>query len=72
MTSYLDIIKKRIFADYVVCSMLIPFDRGDLVSYLNEHASVNSTSYEEEGTLVKVELKKSDYDRFQEFVFVEE
>jgi len=68
----LGMIKKHIFSDYVVCSMLIPFDRGDLVSYLNEHASVESTSYEEEGTLVKVELKKSDYDRLQEFTFVQE
>lgn len=68
----LDMIKKRIFSDYVLCNMLIPFDRGDLVSYLNEHASVKSTSYEEEGTLVRVELKKSDYDRFEQFVFVEE
>ncbi|SES29553.1 GTPase HflX [Psychrobacillus sp. OK032] len=67
----LGIIKKHIFADYVVCNLLIPFDRGDLVSYLNEHASVESTSYEEEGTLVKVELKKSDYDRLQEFIVVQ-
>lgn len=67
----LDIIKKHIFADYVVCSMVIPFNRGDIVSYLNEHASIQSTSYEEEGTLVKVELKKSDYDRLYEFVIVQ-
>lgn len=72
LNELLDMIKKRIFADYIVCSMLIPFDRGDLVSYLNEHASVKSTSYEEEGTLVRVELKKSDYDRLQQFVYVEE
>lgn len=68
----LDLIKKHIFSDYVQCSLLVPFDRGDIVSYLNEHASVLSTSYEEEGTLVKVELKQSDYNRFQEFVFSQE
>lgn len=66
----LDMIKKHIFSNYVHCSLLVPFDRGDIVSYLNEHASVLSTSYEEEGTLVKVELKKADYDRLQQFVFV--
>ena len=65
----LDIIKKYIFSDYVQCDLLIPFDRGDIVSYLNEKASVKSTSYEEEGTLVHVELKKSDYDRLEEFVY---
>ncbi|SDN42067.1 GTP-binding protein HflX [Psychrobacillus sp. OK028] len=67
----LDIIKKHIFSNYVRCSLLIPFDRGDIVSYLNENASVASTSYEEEGTVVQVELKKSDYDRFQEYLFVQ-
>ncbi|MFJ7827260.1 GTPase HflX [Psychrobacillus sp. NPDC096623] len=67
----LDIIKKHIFSNYVRCSLLIPFDRGDIVSYLNENASVSSTSYEEEGTVVQVELKKSDHDRFQEFLFVQ-
>ncbi len=67
----LEIIKKHIFSDHVQCSLLVPFDRGDIVSYLNEQASIKSTSYEEEGTLLKVELKKSDYHRFEEFVFVE-
>ncbi|WP_313891952.1 GTPase HflX [Psychrobacillus sp.] len=65
----LAIIKEHIFSDYVVCDLLIPFDRGDIVSYLNEHATIQSTDYEEEGTLIKVEVKKSDYDRFQPFIF---
>ncbi len=64
----LDIIKKHIFSDYVQCSMLIPFDRGEVLNYLNEHASIQSTSYEEEGTLIQVELKKSDYKRYEEYV----
>lgn len=67
----LEIIRKHIFSDYVRCSLLVPFERGDIVSYLNENASVSSTSYEELGTVVQVELKKSDYDRFQEFLFVQ-
>lgn len=67
----LDIIKKHIFSDYLVCTMLIPFDRGDIVSYLNEHASVLFTSYEEEGTLVKAELKQSDYERLNEYAVVQ-
>lgn len=67
----LEIIRKHIFSNYVRCSLLVPFERGDIVSYLNENASVSSTSYEEQGTVVQVELKKSDYDRFQEFLFVQ-
>ena len=64
----LEAIKKRIFADYVTCRMVIPFDRGDIVAYLNEHANIQETEYEEEGTLLKVELSHADYDRYQQFV----
>ncbi|WP_298832653.1 GTPase HflX [uncultured Planococcus sp.] len=64
----LEVIKKRIFADYVTCRMVIPFDRGDVVAYLNEQASILETEYEEEGTLLKVEMSHADYDRYQEFV----
>lgn len=71
LNELIEIIRKHIFSNYVSCSLLIPFDRGDIVSYLNEHASVSTTSYEEEGTVVQVEMKKSDYDRFQEFLFVQ-
>ncbi len=64
----LEAVKKRIFADYVTCRMVIPFDRGDIVAYLNEHASILETEYEEEGTVLKVELSHADHERYQEFV----
>lgn len=64
----LEVIKKRIFADYVTCRMVIPFDRGDIVAYLNEQASILETEYEEEGTLLKVEMSHADYDRYEQFV----
>ena len=64
----LEMIRTHIFADYKTCRMLIPYERGDIVSYLNEQASVQTSEYEEEGTLLKVELRQSDYERYQEFV----
>lgn len=64
----LDMIRANIFGDYKTCRMLIPYERGDVVSYLNDQASVQSSEYEEGGTLIKVELKQADYDRYQEFV----
>jgi GTP-binding protein HflX len=64
----LEMIRANIFADYKTCRMLIPYERGDIVSYLNEQASVQTSEYEEEGTLLKVELKLADYERYQEFV----
>jgi len=64
----LDMIKQYIFSDHVTCRMILPFERGDIVAYLNQHATIEETEYEENGTLLKVELSQADYDRFEEFV----
>lgn len=64
----LEKIKGHIFAGHVTCRMLIPFDRGDIVAYLSDSATILDTEYEENGTVIKVELGSVDYDRFQEFV----
>lgn len=64
----LELIRAHIFLDYQKCRMLIPYDRGDVVSYLNEQASVQTSEYEEDGTLLSVELKRADYERYQEFI----
>ncbi|MGP0587295.1 GTPase HflX [Paenibacillus timonensis] len=61
-------IRGRIFKDYIKCTMLIPFDKGSLVSYLNEHANVLDTNYEAEGTKLTLECRQSDYGRYQEYV----
>lgn len=64
----IQMIQHHIFNDYIECEMLIPFDQGRLVSYLNENASVQQTHYEGEGTRLLLECKMSDYDKFQEYV----
>lgn len=61
-------IRGRIFKDYVQCQMLIPYDRGALVSYFNEQANVLETSYEPEGTKLALECKLSDYGKYKEYV----
>lgn len=63
-----ELIKKYIFDQYVTCKVVIPYDRGDVIAYLNSQANVKETTYEEEGTLMTVELLKDDRDRFEEFV----
>ena len=62
------IIKQHIFSDYITCSMLIPYEKGGVVSYLNEAATIFSTSYEEEGTLLELELKEADYHKYEAYV----
>ncbi|ETT75886.1 GTP-binding protein [Paenibacillus sp. FSL R7-277] len=60
------LIRSRIFTDYVQCEILVPFDRGSIVSYFNEHADVQSVSYEEQGTRLKLECRAADYERFRD------
>jgi len=64
----LQMIRQHIFSDYVTCKMLIPYEQGNIVSYLNEYASVFETAYEENGTLLTLELKEADYAKFQQYV----
>lgn len=64
----LQMIRQYIFSDYVTCEMLIPYDQGTVVSYLNEQATIFDTSYEENGTLLKLELKQADYSKFEQYV----
>ncbi|MFT9816945.1 GTPase HflX [Lysinibacillus sp. NPDC056185] len=64
----LQMIRQHIFSDYVTCNMLIPYEQGNIVSYLNEYASVFETAYEENGTLLTLELKEADYAKFQQYV----
>ncbi len=64
----IELIKKKIFEQYSTCKLLIPFERGDIVSYLNDNANVKSTEYEEEGTLMTVELDISERAKVEEFI----
>lgn len=64
----LEIIQQRIFGDYVTVELLVPYDRGEIINYLKDHAEVLSLSYEESGTLLKVDMKESDRNRYKEFL----
>lgn len=64
----IELIKKKIFEQYITCKLLIPFNRGDVVSYLNDKANVKKTEYEEEGTLMTVEMDASERIKFEEFM----
>jgi GTP-binding protein HflX len=61
-------IKQIIFTDYVNCTMLIPHDKGDIVSYLNDNAHVIDTSYENDGIMLSLECKEADYNKYQQYL----
>lgn len=63
----LDLIKKYVFNNYVSVKFLLPYDKGNIVSFFNEIATVKSTEYLENGTLIEVECKESDYNKYKEY-----
>ncbi|MEG0073320.1 MAG: GTPase HflX [Clostridia bacterium] len=64
----ISMISKEIFSDYIKCRMLIPYDKGNITSYLNEVATITGTDYLEEGTLISLELKEADYKKYIEYI----
>jgi len=63
----IEIIKNKIFSDRVVCKLLVPYDRGDISSYLCEKGRVLEMEYLDAGTLFHVELGLADYNRLKEY-----
>lgn len=64
----LQMIEDEVFKDYVRDELLIPFDRGDIVSFLNERAYVRETEYEEEGTALVVEWPTPIRNKYEAFI----
>jgi len=65
------LLTKQLFSDYRKCQLIIPFDQGQIISYLKENATILELSYVETGTLLKVELKDADFEKYQMYVHAE-
>lgn len=61
-------IREKIFGGRVEMTLLIPYQRGDITSYLCENAQIFSMEYEEEGTLLHGKLEREDALRYGSFV----
>lgn len=71
MNELIDMIIDKIFSNYKICKMLLPFDQGSIVAYLNEHANVIQTEYDERGTILKVECTEAQYNKYKEYIIEE-
>lgn len=60
-------IREKIFGGRVEMTLLIPYQRGDITSYLCENAQIFSMEYEEEGTLLHGKLERKDALRYGSF-----
>ena len=61
-------IKEKLFSDRIIVSMLVPYDRGDISSYLCDQCRVTRMEYKENGTEFDVEISKKDYGRLEPFI----
>ncbi|MBO3443347.1 GTPase HflX [Clostridium sp. CCUG 7971] len=61
---------KKVFRDYITCKVLIPYNEGEIVAYLNENASIINTNYTDEGTILNIECSKQDYDRYKNYLIL--
>ena len=60
-------ILENVYADHVRCEFLIPYDKGNVSSYLCSNAKVLSQEYRDEGVYMCVECYRQDADRFKEW-----
>lgn len=68
ITNLIDMIRSCIFSDYVRCEMLIPYGQSGVVTFFNENANIISTEYEQGGTHLIMECRKSNYEKYKKFV----
>lgn len=63
-----NVICEKAFAEYIHCDMLIPYNKGNTLSYLRDNASIISTQYKDNGILISLECKEADYERYKEYL----
>lgn len=64
----LNMIYNSVFSDHIDCTMMIPYEKGSLISYFTEEGMVRELSYEAEGTKVTVQCPVKDYEKYKEYV----
>jgi GTP-binding protein HflX len=67
MDALLEAIEKAIFRNLRRARLLIPYDRGDIVSYLNDRTPVSGCEYTEAGVIVDTLLNEADYRRLDRY-----
>ena len=61
-------IQSRIYTDHVACEFLIPYDKGNIASYLIANATIQVQDYRAEGVYLKVECHKQDRDKYSKYL----
>lgn len=70
INTLLTLIMGKLSKGYMDCAFIIPYQRGDIVSYLNDHAVVHKTEYREDGVYVETNVSRIDAARYEEFLIL--
>ncbi|MDE7271648.1 MAG: GTPase HflX [Lachnospiraceae bacterium] len=65
----LTLITGKLSERYRDCEFVIPYKRGDIVSYLNDNAVVHKTEYREDGVYMEANVSCIDAARYGQFSF---
>ena len=64
-------IRTALFGGMVKASLLIPYDKGNIVSYLCENGQIDNMDYKPEGTLLTGSFKEEDLGRYREYGIIQ-
>lgn len=70
MDKLIEVISSKVFDDYINCNMFIPYDKGSILSYLNDNAKIIERKYKGDGTEIYIECSNLDYEKYKEYVRV--
>ncbi|WP_413626939.1 GTPase HflX [Fructilactobacillus vespulae] len=68
IASLVDVIREKLFANYVTQTFLIPFAKGEIVNTFNNKYDVQATTYTGEGTQLVVNLPENEVARYENYL----
>ncbi|KXG74191.1 GTPase HflX [Thermotalea metallivorans] len=63
----MQMIKDKLFSNMKKVSLLLPYSKGDIVSYLCDKTKVVKTEYREDGVLVETTVGPADYNKYRQY-----
>lgn len=71
MDDLIGAVRSALFGGMVKASLLIPYDKGNIVSYLCENGQIDNMDYKPEGTLLTGSFKEEDLGRYREYGIIQ-
>lgn len=63
-----ELILNRVYADFQEAEFLVPYEKGNILSYFMENAHISSREYGENGTRIRVRCHRADKEKYAELL----